>query len=143
MDALRSTASTTTTSSLEATSSQGSRSNLTLPDSITRRLDELNISSSTASPQRTTCRPRLNIDDIPTGLDRVDLSLTECISMSEAALHRPDDPVTRPIFGLGNGASIYSDQIRASMECLCVIDLTRSSVEQIQSEMTLGSNISY
>lgn len=144
MDAVRSTTmSTTTTTSLEATNIDGDRSDLTPPTSVTRRLDELSLSGSVTSLPRVAPRPRLDINDILAGLDRVDLSLAECINMAEAALRRPGDSADRFPYGLRNGAATYSDQIRVPAMRPRVVDLTRPHTEWIQSAPISGSDLGY
>jgi hypothetical protein len=46
------------------------------------------------------------------------LSITECIELAEAALDRPNNSARHIAFGLHNNSTIYSDQIRVSMENL-------------------------
>jgi hypothetical protein len=81
---------------------QGSRSDLTLPISKTRQVDELSINDLAQSHVRTTRCPWINIDDILSGVDRVSHSITECIELAEAALRRPNDSARQIPFGLRN-----------------------------------------
>lgn len=58
-----------------------------------------------------TRHPRINIDDIISGVDRVGLSITECIELAKAALRRRSDLAYKILLGLRNNSAIYSDLI--------------------------------
>jgi hypothetical protein len=121
MTALRSSLPDISVSEIE--SSQGSRSNLTLPGSITRRVNDLSINDSPLHRVRMTRRPPINIDDIISRVDNVGRSTAECIELAETALHRPHNSACRIPLRLCNNSAIYLDQILISMENLHVSNL--------------------
>ncbi|RLN39899.1 hypothetical protein C2845_PM01G39820 [Panicum miliaceum] len=127
----------------ETESLQGSRSDLILSSSVLHQVEHMSIQDEAQNPSRTTCRPRINIDDILAGLDRVDASLAECIGLAESALRRPRGLVPQAQFGLRSSSSVYSDQIRSSMEKLLLSDQSQPNVDQIGSGMVSGPQAGY
>jgi hypothetical protein len=130
-------------SAFEKESSQGSRSNLTLSDSITRRVDDLSINDSPLHRVRITHGPPINIYDIISRVDCVGCSITECIELVETALHRPRDSADRIPLGLHNNSAIYLDPIRVSMENLHISILVQPSVNQVGSDLVPGPDAGY
>jgi hypothetical protein len=90
-----------------------------------------------------TRRPWININDVLSGVDRASHSISECIELTEAALCHPNDLACQSLFGFRNNSTIYSDQIRLSMESLRVSNLVEHSVHQVRSEVVLGPEAEY
>ncbi|RLN13091.1 retrotransposon protein, putative, Ty3-gypsy subclass [Panicum miliaceum] len=106
-------------------------------------VEHLSIQDGAQNPSRTTRRPRINIDDILAGLDRVDAFLAECIGLAESALRRPRGSAAQAPFRLRSSSSVCLDQIRSSMEKLRLSDLSQPSIDQIGSDMVPGPQAGY
>jgi hypothetical protein len=126
-------------------SSQGSRSDLTLPGSITRRVNELSINDLTQSHARTTCHPLISADKVISGIDhdRPCQLLHRGVHRDRgAALRHPGNSARRIPLGLRNNSTVYSDQIRVSMEHLRFSDLVRLDIDQVRSKVVPGQKAS-
>jgi hypothetical protein len=90
-----------------------------------------------------TRHPPINIDDIISGVDRVARSIVECLELVETALHHPCGSAYRIPFGLRNNITIYSDQIRVSMENLHISNLVQPTVDQVRFDLVPEPDASY